>query len=128
MGDIDRNDLVGSLDDMFCFRDDQHVPRLQADCLGLEPKVECSCCDRCYDEAGNYVEADSNICSYETLAEIWFRINLKREVTCDCAKAGRPLVCKFSESCKACNVDETICSTTNEAILDVDGLVQSFIS
>lgn len=109
--DVGLNGIVDSLDQSLCTSDTKSIPWVSADCRGLNPKVKCSCCKRCYDDSGNYVD-DSTMCGFDFLIKTRIQSILGIALDCDCINGGRLLACSASPGniCEACNADETSCA------------------
>merc|ERR1712150_411121 len=67
--DIQGNNITDSLDEVFCTAANQHIPLIGADCWGPNSKIECSCCEFCYDSSGNFIRLNENVCGFIWIVE-----------------------------------------------------------
>jgi hypothetical protein len=113
------NNLTGSLDDVFCQQPSVVLSKVDADCGGVDPKVECTCCTTCCDSSsGNCTISNESICLVE---KSWHEHPNGREyhesagTVCECTTTGSEdnatttLSCRDTE-CQSCSPDETVCS------------------
>jgi len=128
--DISANFISGALDKDFCSEVNQHEFHIAADCWGVAPRVQCSCCKQCYNDDGYYLMNDSSICSYEWFAEKLMQENIKQGVSCNCDEAGQSLRCTFSPQnpCEVCNIAESTCIRINDITYEFDSTKNLFFS
>jgi len=124
--DIHDNSIRDSLDESFCSEDAEDI-FIAADCRGLDPKVQCSCCNTCCNDSGCW-QTWTDICKYEMYAELLMQSQLKEGVTCDCIEGSifhidRFLKCTFSTEnpCVVCNTEETTCIRAESVTYKIDG-------
>lgn len=130
--DIQGNNITDSLDEVFCTEANQHIPLIGADCWGQNSKIECSCCEFCYDSSGNFIRLNENVCGFIWIVEFWINTNLDiGEVSCECPEGrGQELLCKLppNEDCVSCNADETLCTSASSVTFELDGEKQAYVS
>jgi hypothetical protein len=112
------NNLTGSLD-MFCNQTAMPT-KIEADCGGLDPAVECSCCISCCDSSsGNCTLNIDSVCQVE---QSWFEDENGPEyyesggTVCECSidpdsdndAAAATLSCTDTQ-CQSCNINGTVC-------------------
>jgi hypothetical protein len=113
------NNLTGSLDTVFCQQPLELFSKIDADCGGMEPQVECTCCTTCCDSSsGNCTIDKEAVCLVE---KSWHEHPNGREyhesagTVCECTttdsedNATTTLSCRDTQ-CQSCNPDETVCS------------------
>jgi Leucine-rich repeat (LRR) protein len=114
------NNLTGSLDDVFCQQPSVVLSKVDADCGGVDPQVECSCCTTCCDSSsGSCTINKEAVCLVE---KSWHEHPNGREyhesagTVCECTTTGTDdnattttLSCEDTQ-CKSCNRNETVCS------------------
>jgi hypothetical protein len=111
------NNLTGSLD-MFC-NQTSIFTKIDADCAGEEPAVECPCCTSCCDSlSGNCTINGEAVCQVE---KSWFANETgpdyyeSGETVCECTTGSNSdvgiatLSCKDTQ-CQSCNQNGTVCS------------------
>jgi hypothetical protein len=113
------NNLTGSLDDVFCQQPSVVLSKVDADCGGADPQVECTCCTTCCDSSsGNCTTSEEAVCLVE---KSWHEDPNGRAyhesagTICECITTGTEdnptaaLSCRDTE-CQSCNRDGTVCS------------------
>jgi hypothetical protein len=111
------NNLTGSLD-MFC-NQTAVFTKIDADCAGAEPAVECPCCTSCCDSlSGNCTVKGEAVCLVE---KSWYENENGRSyyesagTVCECSVGSdsengiATLSCKDTQ-CQSCNQNGTVCS------------------
>jgi hypothetical protein len=113
------NNLTGSLDDVFCQQPSLILSKIDADCGGLDPQVECTCCTTCCDpSSGNCTTSEEAVCLVE---KSWHEDPNGRAyhesagTICECNTTGSEgnatttLSCRDTQ-CQSCNRNGTVCS------------------
>jgi hypothetical protein len=111
------NNLTGSLD-MFCNQTDVFT-KVDADCAGVKPAVECPCCTSCCDSlSGVCTVRGEAVCQVE---KSWYENENGRSyyesggTVCECT-AGSDKVTDIATlscmdtQCQSCNLNGTVCS------------------
>jgi hypothetical protein len=118
------NNLTGSLDDVFCQQPSVVLSKVEADCGGVDPQVECSCCTTCCDfSSGNCTINEEAICLVE---KSWHEHPNGREyqvsagTVCECTTTPSEdnattttLSCRDTQ-CQSCNRNESVCSINEQ--------------
>jgi hypothetical protein len=113
------NNLTGSLDNVFCQQPSTVLTNVDADCGGVDPQVECTCCTTCCDSSsGNCTVNKEAICQVE---KSWHEhpngpeYHESAGTVCECVQTGSEdnvtttLSCRDTQ-CQSCNRNETVCS------------------
>jgi hypothetical protein len=113
------NNLTGSLDDVFCQQPSVVLSKVSADCGGVDPQVECTCCTTCCDSSsGNCTMNNDARCLVE---KTWHEhpdgveYHESAGTECECSTTGTEdnatttLSCRDTQ-CQSCNRNETVCS------------------
>jgi Leucine rich repeat len=121
------NNLTGSLD-MFCNKTFL-VTKVEADCGGVEPAVECSCCTSCCEPlTGNCTVITETVCLVEkSYFEDENGPNYYESggTVCECTTGSdsnngfATLSCTDTQ-CQSCNLDGTVCSVNDRYEFDYD--------
>jgi Leucine-rich repeat (LRR) protein len=111
------NNLTGSLD-MFC-NQTAIFTKIDADCAGVEPAVECPCCTSCCDSlSGNCTVNGEAVCLAE---KSWFANETGPDyyesggTVCECTTGsdnnhGIATLSCMDTQCQSCNLNGTVCS------------------
>jgi hypothetical protein len=111
------NNLTGSLD-MFC-NQTAIFTKIEADCGGVEPAVECPCCTSCCDSlSGNCTVNGEAVCLVE---KSWFDNEYGRAyyessgTVCECttgsdSDTGIATLSCMDTQCQSCNLNGSVCS------------------
>jgi hypothetical protein len=115
------NNLTGSLH-MFCNKT-AILTQIEADCGGVEPAVECTCCTSCCDSSsGNCTKNVEAVCLVE---KSWFDkedgpfYDESGGTVCECTtgsdsnNAAATLSCMDTQ-CQSCNLNGTVCSMNEQ--------------
>jgi hypothetical protein len=120
---VSANNLTGSLDLGFC---DQTavLTKIEADCGGANPEVECSCCTKCCDSSsGDCTVNKEAVCSVETS---WYNTPNGHKyydgagTVCECnlgSENNNDTTTTWSCSdtqCQSCNRKGTVCSINEQ--------------
>jgi hypothetical protein len=113
------NNLTGSLESVFCQQPSAVLRKVDADCGGVDPQVECSCCTTCCDSSsGNCMINKETMCLVE---KAWHEhpdgpeYDKSAGMVCECTTIGSKgnstttLSCRDTQ-CQSCNRNETVCS------------------
>jgi Leucine-rich repeat (LRR) protein len=113
------NNFTGSLDNVFCQQPSAVLSKVDADCGGVDPQVECTCCTTCCDSSsGNCTINNEAICLVE---KSWhehpdgLEYHESAGTVCECTTTGSDdnatttLSCSDTQ-CQSCNRNETVCS------------------
>jgi hypothetical protein len=113
------NNLTGSLDDVFCLQPSALLSKVDADCGGVDPQVECTCCTTCCDSSSGGCKINKEaICLVE---KSWHEhpngpeYHESAGTVCECTTPGfednatTTLSCRDTQ-CQSCNQDDTVCS------------------
>jgi Leucine rich repeat len=111
------NNLTGSLD-MFCSKA-AILTKIEADCGGVDPAVECPCCTSCCDSlSGNCTANAEAVCQVE---KSWHENEKGRAYSksggtvCECTTGsdsnnGTATLSCMDTQCQSCNQNGTVCS------------------
>jgi hypothetical protein len=135
---LSRNNLTGSLDLGYCNQTDVFT-KVDADCGGANPEVDCSCCTTCCDSSsGNCTLNKEALCSLETS---WFENPNGYEyyegagTVCECSGSENktdttPTWSCSDTQCQSCNRNGTVCSINEQyqASIGDDGRLMHFQS
>jgi Leucine-rich repeat (LRR) protein len=113
------NNITGSLDNVFCQQPLVVLSKVNADCGGAEPQVECTCCTTCCDSSsGNCMINKDAVCLME---KSWHedpngpKYHETAGTVCECTTTGSghnattSLSCRDTQ-CQSCNQNESVCS------------------
>jgi Leucine rich repeat len=113
------NNLTGSLENVFCQQSSVVLSKVDADCGGMDPQVECTCCTTCCDSSsGNCTINKAVVCLVE---KAWHEhpdgpeYHESAGTVCECTTNGSEdnatttLSCRDTQ-CQSCNRNETLCS------------------
>jgi hypothetical protein len=107
------NDITGSLD-MVCENQTAIFPFVNADCGGLDPEVECSCCALCCDSFACAIN-NTNACliaksQYDSPAGLEFIESAGTVCECISSDIDATTFSCMDTQCQSCNLDGTVCS------------------
>jgi hypothetical protein len=114
------NNLSGSLENVFCQQQSIVLSKVDADCGGEDPLVECTCCTTCCESSsGDCTINKEAVCLVE---KSWHEYPNGSEyhesagAVCECTTTDSgdnasttTLSCRDTQ-CQSCNQDETVCS------------------
>jgi hypothetical protein len=113
------NNLTGSLDSVFCQQPPVELSKVDANCGGVDPQVECTCCTTCCDSSSvNCTIIKEAVCLVE---KSWHEdpngpeYHESAGTVCECTMAGSghnattTLTCRDTQ-CQSCNRNETVCT------------------
>jgi Leucine rich repeat len=112
------NNITGSLD-MVCKNQTAIFPFVNADCGGLDPEVECSCCVTCCDSFACAVN-NTNACLVEKSeydSPEGLQYIESAGTVCECISSDIDNAISFScmdTQCQSCNLDGTVCSINKQ--------------
>ena len=118
--DVSSNNITGTFDGLFCNTDNNRsaISVLGADCGGLDPKVDCSCCTLCCDAPTGNCTIDlplacENAAEAMASGEIFGASSEVPTGDCDCTDDGTSFSCT-DIVCESCSEDESVCGVNTD--------------